>query len=206
MILDFHTHKPTAEGVITPRCFGIHPWDADQYPDTIDPQPFEALATNGQLEWIGECGIDALRGPSLSKQIDIFKQQLSLAERLNKPVVIHCVRCWTQLLQLRKQFHATPWVVHGFTGPPELFDDLWRHDIKISVGAALLNPKCTKLHRTLQHAGPNHLLFETDDSDADIHDIYIAAANILGISTKSLCHEVLYYFSLINSPLGLNSK
>lgn len=177
LLLDFHTHKPTAEGVFTPRCFGIHPWNCSEAAlsrlSLLRPQFDEA-------EIIGECGIDKCCDSPWEIQMELFVRQIELAEQLHKPMVIHCVRAFNELTELRRSHRATPWVVHGFTGSSELYSQLLKLDIEVSFGAAILDPRRTKVHETLAAADPDRIFLETDDSDADIHEIYRTAKLISG--------------------------
>ena len=83
--VDIHTHKSNAvEGVITPRSFGIHPWltVSEITPIVAESFPQDALM-------VGECGLDKCKGGEWEYQKTVFLQQLDLAERLQKPVVVH---------------------------------------------------------------------------------------------------------------------
>lgn len=171
-IIDFHTHRTTAEGVITPRCFGIHPWNCAQADLSLlsiqNPEFKEA-------EIVGECGLDKCCDTPLDTQMEFFVRQIEIAEHLHKPLVIHCVRSFNELTELRRDHRATPWVVHGFTGSTELYTQLTKLDIGVSFGAAILDPQRTKVRETLAAADPYRIFLETDDSGADIHEIYRTA-------------------------------
>lgn len=107
--------------------------------------------------------------------MEFFVRQIEIAEHLHKPLVIHCVRSFNELTELRRDHRATPWVVHGFTGSIELYTQLTKWDIGVSFGAAILDPQRTKVRETLAVADPYRIFLETDDSGADIHEIYRTA-------------------------------
>ena len=70
---------------------------------------------------IGEAGFDKLRGPSPELQRKVFEEQVAISEELKKPVVIHCVRAWDELLAVHKKLKPKmPWLIHGFRGNTEL--------------------------------------------------------------------------------------
>ncbi|MBO4588597.1 MAG: TatD family hydrolase [Bacteroidales bacterium] len=194
-LLDFHTHRPTAEGVITPRCFGIHPWVlaaraiSTSRTSVNDSGMLAAqdglwegfmLAAEG-AQMIGECGLDKCCDTPWERQMEVFVRQIEIAEQLGKPLVIHCVKAFNELMELRKTHKQTPWVVHGFTGSTELYNQLLKADIEVSFGAAILDKRREKVRETLSKADPDRIFLETDDSGADIREIYHAAAEILGI-------------------------
>lgn len=198
-LFDFHTHRRTAEGVITPRSFGIHPWHAGEEPAT---SPDMLLANYGSefkdAEIIGECGLDKLH-ENLSRQQQVFEWQLIIAERMQKAVVVHCVRCFNELTCLRKRYNATPWVVHGFTGSLQLAHQLEHAGIGISFGAALLDGNKAKVKETFRnYDGP--FLLETDTAECGIEVIYHAAAQLKGIGVTMLSDMVATnYNKLINN-------
>ena len=69
----------------------------------------------------GEAGFDKLRGPSVELQRSVFAEQVKIAGENRKPLVIHCVKAWDELLAAHKNLKpVTPWLVHGFRGKKEL--------------------------------------------------------------------------------------
>jgi TatD DNase family protein len=76
---------------------GVHPNDANLW-DANTLSQLEALAAHPKVLAIGEIGLDFYRdwaAPEL--QIEILQQQLILATRLNKPIIIHCRQAMQQL-------------------------------------------------------------------------------------------------------------
>ena len=192
LLIDFHTHRPTPEGVITPRSFGIHPWQShlQEVPESDD------VCWQG-IDIVGECGLDVSKPPSMEIQMECFEKQIIIAEKRHLPMVIHCVRAFDQLIALRQQYKSTPWVVHGFTGGPQQADQLSMHGISVSIGAALLDERRTKIRETLCHLGSENLLLETDDSGASIHQIYATAATLLHISIEQLASDIAVRYNTI---------
>lgn len=132
---------------------------------------------------IGECGLDKCCNTPWAVQMEVFVSQIEIAEELGKPLVIHCVRAFNELMELRKTHKQTPWVVHGFTGSTELYNQLLKAEIEVSFGEAILDKRRTKVRETLSKADPDRIFLETDDSGADIKEIYHTAAEILGIES-----------------------
>lgn len=185
MLLNFHTHHATPEGVYAPRAFGIHPWEAE------NAMPPADAACWCMAELIGECGLDRLRGPAIEKQEACFEAQLAIAEELGKPVVVHCVHALDLLLRHRRRHHSTPWVMHGFAGSEEQARQLSAQGIGVSIGAALLDPRRTKLRQSVKALGAGHFFLETDDdASLDIRHLYAAAAEILDVGVGQLEAEI----------------
>lgn len=163
---DFHTHVPAPRAIINtspgderPEGYlysvGIHPWESA----TASEADFKAILddlSDANVVAIGECGLDRLRGPELAIQRDVFVRQLELAEKAGKPVIIHCVRAFDELLRLRKQLRpSVDWIVHGFRGKPELARQLADTGMYLSLGRKY-NPA------VLSVVNPSQILHETD--------------------------------------------
>jgi TatD DNase family protein len=147
--VDAHTHVPTANAIVNITPFGkgdpfmagcdyysigIHPWLIDLATDEALLR-LSTLARDERIVAIGEAGLDARRGPSLEVQTPIFTLQAGLAERLGKPLIIHAVSTFPQIIRLKKQMLPTvPWIIHGFRGKPQLAKELVRHGMYISLG------------------------------------------------------------------------
>lgn len=196
MLIDFHTHRPTAEGVITPRSFGIHPWNVEAETSS-DFGTFRVrhLAQFGEAELVGEIGLDRVSPTDYGRQRELFEWQLRLAEELHKPVVIHCVRAFDDLLAFR-QMATTAWVVHGFVGSLEQTAQLWRASIGVSFGAAILDPRRAKVRATLQQIQTPFFL-ETDDNGCDISDIYAEAARLRSTTTEMLADTINEHYQAL---------
>lgn len=111
---------------------GVHPWDAAA---PVDWGELEAWLRHPAVAAVGECGLDALRGPSLAEQERVFRRQVELAERLCKPMVLHVVRAMEPLLRIKRDMDpAQPWIWHGFRGKPEQARQLVRAGIAVSLG------------------------------------------------------------------------
>lgn len=111
---------------------GVHPWEADAQ---VDWERLREAASLPQVVAIGECGLDALRGPALDVQEPVLVRQAHLAEELGKPLIIHCVRAYGRLMELRRGLSPSqPWLVHGFRGKPELARQLVSLGFEISLG------------------------------------------------------------------------
>lgn len=145
---DIHTHNPAAgpdaiinvepdaAGLPPAPCrlsTGVHPWRSEEA-DTLWPL-VEALAADPRVVAIGECGIDRLRGASMEAQTRLLEQHARLAEATGKPLIIHCVRAWGELLGVRGRVRPTvPWIVHGFRGGPGLARRLLDAGMHLSLG------------------------------------------------------------------------
>lgn len=194
LLIDFHTHRETAEGVITPRSFGIHPWKAGRCPQ--DYQEFLNAYSEQCLdaEIIGECGLDKACNVDWRLQTAIFRWQVEIAAENHKPMVIHCVRAANEVMEMRckvSSLHSglPPWVIHGFIGNPQQAEQLFRAGIWVSFGAAILDYRREKVRNCLSTINTPFFL-ETDDADCGIAEIYEAAAEIRKCSLEKLSDTI----------------
>lgn len=151
--------------------YGIHPWYIN------NPEIQLALLTEAALHpsvvAIGEAGLDKNSATPLQLQIEVFKEQVSLAEEIGKPVIIHCVKAWDELLAAQKSISPKqPWIIHGFRGNENLAKQLTSKQLWLSFGENF-NPAAVRT------AWPHHILAETDESKHSIEDIYSALASTI---------------------------
>ncbi len=153
---------------------GIHPWYIKN-PDAQLAQLRE-WATHPNVRAIGECGFDRLRGPSLTTQKAVFEQQIALSEAIQKPLIIHCVRAFAEVLVVHKQLKpGQPWILHGINNRLSVVKPLLDAGLYGSFGAALLRPD-SPAHQVLLATNSDRILLETDDQNVSIQAVYEAAA------------------------------
>ncbi|MDR1861240.1 MAG: TatD family hydrolase [Bacteroidales bacterium] len=174
---------------------GLHPWHLN--PDTVSAQ-IQRCAAHGidpQVVAIGECGLDRIKGAPLAVQLAAFESQIQLAEQLQKPLIIHAVRAYSDILSLVKRFHpARAWLLHGYTGNVRTTEQLLKHEVYFSLGEpALRRAKLCDLE-----AVPTERLFlETDTANVSIAEIYSRAANVLKIPVYELAAKLAGNFELL---------
>lgn len=134
---------------------GVHPWNADRCTaDTLET--LLLMAQDVRVVAIGECGLDARRGPAAEIQIPVFETQAEIAEKLRLPLVIHAVGTWAEIIAARKRIKPQmPWIIHGFRGKPQLAAQLTAHGMYLSLGE--------RYNRDILKAvDPQYILHETD--------------------------------------------
>ncbi len=173
---------------------GIHPWNINSTDIVSATHELEISATNSAVLAIGEIGLDRMITTPLSIQEDVFQIQLQIAEKHNKPVIIHCVKCFSELISIRKKTkQKVPWIIHGFSKNNKIAEELIELGCYISFGKNLLsNEKLQLIFRTLP---TSHLFLETDDSDAEIEEVYKLAAKIKDLKLEDLKKELFSNFT-----------
>jgi TatD DNase family protein len=181
--------------------YGIHPWYLDESNHNRLLASVIKTAADPLVIAVGETGFDKIKGPSMDLQRKTFEEQIIIAEELKKPVVIHCVRAWDELLRAHKRFHPKlPWLVHGFRGNKDLAMQLISKGMYISFWFEfILKPESSELVGSL----PKERIFlETDGAEVDIRDIYNKVSNDLGLELNGLKKLILnnykVFFNLKN--------
>lgn len=193
LIIDSHTHHFEQSNAIinyTPSeidfkpyflySAGLHPWWIENPSESLISSIFNIAIKSGNVVAIGECGIDKLIDIPLNIQIEILEKHIVLSETLKKPLILHCVRAWQELISMHRKYKAKqPWIIHGFRGKPSILHSLLSEGFYISYGS-LYNEK------SLQATSYDRLLIETDDSPLEIEEVASKVANSLNISMEQL--------------------
>lgn len=160
---------------------GIHPWYASE--DLLNT--LQTIAKQSNIVVIGEAGLDKLTHTPWELQKKLFLDQIDLAENLKKPLIIHCVKAWPELIAIHKTSRpSVPWIVHGFRGKGELARQL------IQLGFYLSFGRHYQSEAIFEAWNSNRLFVETDDKDICIQEIYASASSTLGISEDVLSEEI----------------
>ncbi|MEL7587691.1 MAG: TatD family hydrolase [Prolixibacteraceae bacterium] len=165
---------------------GLHPWSVNEPLDGDWIAVLAHLSVHPQVLAIGECGLDRSIETPLSMQEAAFTAQAELAEKQQLPVILHAVRSYADLLQIKKSIKTSvAWILHGYQGNPETTVQLAGHDFYFSFGASLLKD-LEKLNQSLRQVPSGHLFFETDESEVPVESIYNFAASVLKIPVEEL--------------------
>lgn len=147
---------------------GLHPWWVADW--QAESQSLTALLAaeleNDRCLAVGECGLDGLIEIPLEQQLPVFEEQLSLADSLNKPVIIHVRKSHQQVLGLLKRHSLKAGgVVHAFSGSLELAQSYWQQGFYLGVGGAITYPRANKTRQAIAQMPLASLLLETDAPD-----------------------------------------
>lgn len=198
MFIDIHTHNtpkpyftaiqnlnfPEAEKVFSSKeegffSVGFHPWHADEFSNELFIK-LTNWAKNKRLITIGECGLDKNSKVPFKKQLFVFEQQIALSEKVNKPLIIHCVGYFNELFEIKKQWNPNQlWIIHGFRGKPELAKQTLKAGCSLSFGE-YYNEESVRITPL------DKLFVETDESSKNIVEIYNQLAIIKLCDAKDL--------------------
>ncbi|MFV0228830.1 TatD family hydrolase [Empedobacter falsenii] len=134
---------------------------------------------------IGEIGLDKLCETDFKLQIEVFEQQLKIADEFKIPVIIHSVRAYQEILQIRKKMKLTiPFMFHGFNKNEQLLHQILVQNCFVSFGKNLLSNK--NLQIIFAKISANQFFLENDASEIPIKEIYAFAANLRKITIEEL--------------------
>lgn len=198
MLIDIHTHNLEAESsshlrfIVGKHYLGIHPWDL--------VEPFELEFYEKQFEQvkkkldqyvigIGECGLDRRRTgvADIGTQMDVLGWHFDFANKLNMPIILHCVRAYSDLLHVLKiKKYNGKILLHDYNGNEEVTLKLRPYDCYFSFGRSLFNRdnKAAELLKLL----PREKIFLESDShnNFSFESIYQRASFILGMDQVEL--------------------
>jgi TatD DNase family protein len=179
---------------------GLHPWFVQVSSWQEAWSKLEASAELPQVVAIGECGLDRNIDLPLALQIEIFIKQIELAEKLRKPLVIHCVKAFAELIAIQKKIKSSiPWIIHGFNKKEQVFQELLNHDFYFSFGAAILSDR-SPVVQAIATIPDGRFLLETDDrADITIEQIYVRAALLRQIPLETLQNQLLKTYHQLTS-------
>jgi TatD DNase family protein len=187
-LLNANIGSPMISGVN--YSLGLHPWHITELNFETAIKLLDNQAAKKTLCAVGETGIDRAIAIPIETQVQVFKAQHQIAEKYRLPLIIHCVRAWSDLAALHKQLNPQiPWIFHGFNGSLQTAQQLVKLGCYLSFGPALLHH--TKVSEVFKQVPSNHLFLETDDSDEKIESIYQKAAELRHICTDEL-KDIVY--------------
>lgn len=208
MFIDFHTHKTEVESNVFSICshsvgnprnygeqflsVGLHPWDISKVDVETAIAEIESMMGDERVIMVGECGLDRCHGVSMAVQLRVFERHVLLSEQYAKPLVIHCVRAFDELLALKKCHKPQQiWVVHGFANNVGIAGRLANEGILFSFGQNLFNPNGNSI-KVIRQLTDIPFFLETDDSYISIAEVYARAAEVLQTDMSKLQNMMIH--------------
>lgn len=195
---DFHHHKKNISlGIYNLDLNGV-PADVP-YSIGIHPKAINLSVIEKQFQWlesnitekciaIGECGLDSFAEADLKIQEEVFLRQIRISNEIKKPVIIHCVRKFYEVISLKK-YAEQPMIIHGFNKKGRIAADLLKNNFYLSFGKAVLYN--LSLQNTLKIIPLDKIFLETDNDDFNIGDLYLKVSEIKDISPEDLNKQIL---------------
>jgi TatD DNase family protein len=181
---------------------GIHPWKIDESRLKDDLKILESKLEFENCLAVGECGLDKRIEIPLALQLEVFEKQLHLAEQYKKPVILHCVAAFQEVIECKNRLNITvPMIIHGFSKNQETAKQLLDNGFYLSFGKYLLrNPELELVFKTIPN---NRFFLETDTVEESIRDVYKLAAQYKSTEVEALKDMIHQNFNTIfsNHPI-----
>lgn len=162
----------------------LHPWYITETAWQQELALLTAVSSQKNIVAIGECGLDKICDTNFVLQQKVFAAQIQLANTINKPLIIHCVKAYDEVLQaLRQQQNKVPVIFHGFNKSKTLALQLIHKGYYLSFGSAL---EQQHMQMVLTALPVEKVFLETDDAAVSIENIYNLAAAALQIDINAL--------------------
>ncbi|MDF2514999.1 MAG: hypothetical protein K0R59_295 [Sphingobacterium sp.] len=211
--IDIHTHRSNAmqngstlsvvnialnhnETIIGEDCsIGLHPW-------YINGNTEEALALmqtiiqGANVVAVGECGLDKNITVPFGVQQQVFDRQIQLAMTFHKPLIIHCVRAFQEVLAslLKAKFHL-PVIFHGYRKNWALAKQLIDRGFHLSIGTHCLDGSQDEVLRNIPLG---HLFLETDTYTAtQVATLYQYVAKVRSIPIVVLKQALYHNYKIV---------
>jgi TatD DNase family protein len=175
---------------------GIHPWYIQEDRLKKDLEMIEAKLQLNECLALGECGLDKRIEIPMDLQIEVFEKQIQLAEMYQKPLVLHLVAAFDELIAIKKRMNiSVPIVIHGFSKNQQVAKQLIDNGFYISFGKYLLrNPELESVFQSI----PNDKFFlETDTMEETLEEVYTLAAKYKNISIEELTRIINSNFNTV---------
>ncbi len=141
---------------------GIHPNDSGKASED-DFRAVEELAKHEKVVAIGETGLDYFRNRTDAEtQKKSLLRHLELAERVKKPVIIHCRDAFADMMPILERNARTGGVMHCFAEGPDEAGAVMKMRFFVSFAGNVTYPKAEKLRSAAKAVKSEFLLMETD--------------------------------------------
>ncbi|MGK0457336.1 MAG: TatD DNase family protein, partial [Polaribacter sp.] len=187
---------PTDTAFKKPFSIGIHPWYIKPLNAEKELLIIEEKLQDKNCFALGECGLDKVTETDFELQKIVFRKQLQLSETYKKPVIIHCVKAFCEIIEIKKEIKPTQiWILHGFHKNVQVAESLLKNGVLMSFGAAIIHSK--KLQNIVSEIPLASILLETDTSGVCIQDIYKKVAALKNIEVEILQQKIEQNFKRI---------
>jgi TatD DNase family protein len=144
---------------------GVHPWYIEEsFHDELNKL---IHIKSDKYCAIGEIGLDAKTNIDMQLQKKFFEDQLSIANELGKPVIVHCRGAFNELVASVKRVGTlnAGGVIHSYSGNVEITKQLIPFGFYFSFGGAITFRNSKKKLEVLKYIYPDYVLLETDSPD-----------------------------------------
>lgn len=137
---------------------GLHPELVDENAE-ID---IEQYLKHPKVVAVGEIGLDYhYRDDNKQLQIQLFKQQIELANKYNMPIVVHDRDAHNDTMQILSKYKPKG-TVHCYSGSVEMAKEIVKLGMYIGIGGVVTFKNARKTVEVVEQIGLENIVLETD--------------------------------------------
>lgn len=140
---------------------GFHPTELDH----IENNYYEFLENHindSKIVAIGEIGLDYhYPGYDRSRQIDVFRKQLNIAKKYNKPIIVHTRDSIKDTYDILSEYDLKG-SIHAFSGSVEMANCFIKLGYYLGVGGVVTFKNAKNIINVLKNISLEYILLETD--------------------------------------------
>tara|TARA_R110001606_G_scaffold361754_7_gene515281 strand:- start:198394 stop:199161 length:768 start_codon:yes stop_codon:yes gene_type:complete len=151
---------------------GLHPLFMDEHIAEHLAQLKSLIATVHPIA-IGEIGLDFyLPNHDKQAQIDLFTEQLKLAQSAQRPVLLHVRKAHDHTISLLKTHRVLGGIVHAFNGSMQQAEQYQKLGFVFGVGGMITHTKATRLRTLFNQLPLSSIVLETDAPDMPLAEMF----------------------------------
>ena len=140
---------------------GFHPTELDDFKEEYFCF-LEENINNSKVVAIGEIGLDYhYDNTDKEKQIMVFRRQLDIANKYNKPIIVHSRDSIQDTYNILKQYKLKG-SIHCFSGSVEMAREFIKLGYKLGIGGIITYKNAKTIKEVVRDIDLSYILLETD--------------------------------------------
>ena len=155
---------------------GLHPWFIDDIKNKQELyKKLEILIIQYKPDFIGECGLDYYK-PNIELQRQYLEVHLEMANKYNLPIILHCVKAYSDLIAMLKEYTPQGGIVHAFSASLDIANELIKQNMLLGIGSIITKPQ-NKLVSIINKIPRNKIVVESDAPFMPMHNCAYSTPN-----------------------------
>lgn len=187
---------------------GVHPWSIRAEGIEEAHRVIElALDKNVRIRMLGEVGLDRkFRPETFAYQLQVFKLFIEVAKEIKAVLNVHAAGAWREVIDILVKSDIPMAVIHWYTGPPNLLNELSDRGFYITINPAVF---IQQKHKEIAALAPMDIILVESDAPysykglvmhpRNIFDVIGYIANLRGISIEEAYEIISYNYEKLKS-------
>ena len=140
---------------------GFHPTELDNF-KYEDLRWLEEHINDDKIVAVGEIGLDYhYVDNNKEQQIDVFKRQLEIANRYNRPVIVHSRDCIQETYNILSESNCRG-VIHCYSGSLEMARKFIKINFYLGIGGIITFKNVKNILEVIKNVDLEYIVLETD--------------------------------------------